>query len=160
MLIKFSTSIDTKDEQFMKMALKQARKAYENLEIPVGALIVTNEGVVLAKAYNQTEKKNSQANHAEMLAINKAGKRLKDWRLEGCTLYVTLEPCLMCMGLIYLSRIERVVCGARSPLFGCTIDFDKRTIPDLYSKHIKNITYGVLQDEAAILIKNFFKDKR
>ena len=114
---------------------------------------------LLAKAYNQTEKKYSQAHHAEVLAIEKAGRKLEDWRLDSCTMYVTLEPCLMCMGLICLSRIERLVFGTKSPLFGC-IDFGNNFMPDLYNKHIKNITSGVLKDEAAILLKNFFKSKR
>ena len=149
-----------RDEIFMKLALEQAKKANNNLEIPVGAVIVLPNGDIASKAYNQTEKRYSQASHAEVIAIEKAGKRLQDWRLDGCTLYVTLEPCLMCVGLVCLSRIERLVFGAKSPLFGCAIDIDNQVFPNLYNKHIKNITPGVLEEEAAILLKNFFKSKR
>ena len=150
----------SKDEIFMQLALEQAKRASSNLEIPVGAVIVSPVGKIIAKAYNQTEKKYSQANHAEVIAIEKAGIKLQDWRLDGCTLYVTLEPCLMCIGLVCLSRIERLVFGAKSPLFGCGIDADNQILPNLYNKHIKNITHGILKDEAAILLKNFFKSKR
>lgn len=147
------------DEIFMKMALDQAKRAYANFEIPVGAIIVDSEGKVLSRAYNQTEKRYGQANHAEVLAIAKAGKKVKDWRLEGCTLYVTLEPCFMCMGLIGLSRIERLVFGASSPLFGFGVSFDQM-LPKLYRKHIKSISCGIFKDEAAILLKKFFIQKR
>lgn len=147
-----------KDEIFMKLALEQAKKANNRLEIPVGAIIVSKDGNIISKAYNQTEKKYSQVNHAEVLAIGKAGKKLKNWRLDGCTLYVTLEPCLMCMGLVYLSRIERLVFGAKSPIYGVVID--NQDFPGLYNKHIKNITHGVLQNEATALLKNFFKNQR
>ncbi len=153
-----SSILSQKDQVFMRIALEQADKAYENLEIPVGAIIVSGNGTVLSKAYNKTESQFSQACHAEILAINKAGKKKKDWRLNDCTMYVTLEPCLMCMGLICISRIARLVCAVKSPLFGFCID--NQTLPNLYKKHIKNITYGVLEEEASTLLKGFFKNKR
>lgn len=144
----------------MRLALNQAKKAYLLDEVPVGAVLVSREGKILSRAYNQTEQKGSPVKHAEVIVIEKAAEKMQDWRLEGCVLYVTLEPCMMCIGLIGLSRIERLIYGTESLLFGFVNGIMSTHVPDIYQTHLKEITRGVLKDEAAILLKNFFKDKR
>lgn len=142
----------------MDYALELAQEAFEHNEIPIGAVVVSSEGMVLGTGYNQTEKYNSQSRHAEVAALEEASTKQRDWRLEGATLYVTLEPCLMCMGLICLSRIERLVYAASSPLFGYTNS--KESLPPLYTKHIKGISSGVKGEEAQALLEHFFRQKR
>ncbi len=146
------------DILFMYKALKLAYKAQELDEVPIGALVVNQQGLIIGRGFNKTETSCSQIYHAEARAIAQAGKKQGDWRLDYCTLYVTLEPCMMCFALCGLSRIERVVYGAESPLFGYHLD--KQALPDLYKKHIKGITGGILADEAQLLLKQFFKQKR
>lgn len=146
------------DAAFMKLALDQAQRALKIDEIPIGAIIVGPEGKILGRGYNRVEKNLSQSRHAEVIAVERAGKKLQNWRLEKCTVYVTLEPCLMCMSLLGLSRVERLVYGAKSHLFG--FDLDKEVMPSLYKKHIKGITGGVMEDEAVLLLKTFFKKQR
>lgn len=143
---------------FMSLALKQAQKALHNQEIPVGAIVVDGNGMVLSRAMNSVEKSHTQQAHAESLAITKAGKKISDWRLEGCWVYVTLEPCAMCMQLMLLSRVSGVVFGALSPLFGYHLD--NSLAIQLYKKRTLTIIQGVSQEEAKILLKQFFKDKR
>ncbi len=145
------------DEMFMQHALTLARKAFAADEVPIGAVVVSPEGDIIGKGYNQTEHCYSQSRHAEVIAIEQAGKSLHDWRLVGSTLYVTIEPCIMCMGLIGLSRISRVVYGAASPLFGLTLD--KEMLPSVY-KHIQGITSGIGEAEVQDIMKQFFKQKR
>lgn len=145
------------DAFFMKEALQQALAAYHLREVPIGAVVVSSEGQVLGRGYNATENEHCQSRHAEIRAIEQAGSALADWRLTGATLYVTIEPCIMCMGLIGLSRVSRVVYGARSPLFGSTLD--KEMLPSVY-KHIQGITSGVLAQEAQQLMEKFFKEQR
>lgn len=111
-----------KDLFFMSQALLQAQKALDKDEVPVGAVVVNADGVIIARGMNCTEAHHTQHAHAESLAIAKAGKKMRDWRLEGCWIYVTLEPCAMCMHLILLSRLAGVVFGASSPLFGFHLD--------------------------------------
>lgn len=146
------------DRYYMLQALELAKKAYAKGEIPIGAVVVTQEGAIIGKGYNLTEHSRSQSSHAEVRAIEQAGRKLGDWRLDGCTLYVTLQPCLMCLGLICLSRITRLVYGAESPLFGYHLD--KESLPCLYKKHMKGITSGVLEEESKKLLEQFFKMKR
>lgn len=146
------------DERFMQEALLLAGQAMEAGEVPVGALIVSPQGEILGRGYNGVEASKSQVEHAEVRAIQMACQKQNDWRLDGCTLYVTLEPCMMCISLVALSRIERVVFGAESPLFG--FHLDKEGVLTLYTKRIKNITAGVLADEAAQLLRQFFQKKR
>lgn len=146
------------DQPFMKKALAQAVLAAQADEVPIGAVVVSPEGNILGLGYNQTEKAHSQSRHAEVLAIEMAGQALADWRLVGCTLYVTVQPCLMCLGLIGLSRINRIVYGTVSPLFG--YDLVKEDLPEVYQKHLKGITSGVLEGEAQEIIEEFFKKRR
>jgi tRNA(adenine34) deaminase len=145
------------DEIFMKQALEMALCAYKENEVPIGAVVISKEGEVIGKGYNRTEQEYSQSRHAEVGALEQAGRVLKDWRLTGCTLYVTIEPCMMCLGLIGLSRVSRVVYGAQSPLFGLTLD--KEMLPNVY-KHIKGITAGICEEEAQGLMERFFKEQR
>ncbi len=110
------------DDFFMANALIQANKAFDCDEVPIGAIIVDKAGNIIARAYNQVEKKESQLMHAELQVLAKATKKMKRWRLNDLTIYVTLQPCVMCMGALILSRIGRIVYAANSPLFGCNLD--------------------------------------
>lgn len=142
----------------MQEALAQAKLAYEIDEVPIGAIVVNSEGDIIARAYNVVERDCTQRSHAESLAIEYAAKGLGDWRLDGCWLYVTLEPCSMCMGLTKLSRLAGVVYGASSPLFGFSLDNEQDLW--LYKKGIISIVEGIGGDQAAQLLKNFFHKKR
>lgn len=142
----------------MEMALTLAKKAFSQQEIPIGAVVVSPEYKIIGFGFNKTERLHMQSRHAEMCAIERANRLLKDWRLEGCTLYVTLQPCMMCVGLMYLSRISRLVYGATSPLFG--YDLDNEQVPSLYKKHIKGVSTGVLAEESQQLLEQFFRKKR
>ncbi|MFA6065838.1 MAG: nucleoside deaminase [Candidatus Babeliaceae bacterium] len=146
------------DVIFMNQALACAREALQFGEVPIGALVVSPHGHIVGSGYNLVEKNCSQINHAEMRAIEQAGQQQGDWRLNGHTLYVTVEPCMMCISLCSLSRIERVVFGARSPVFGFSLD--KEGVLALYTRQIKNITEGVLAEPSAKLLKDFFKYSR
>lgn len=156
--MKESSFGQDKDQYFMHEALKQAHKAFETDEVPIGAVIVNNNGTIIARAYNQVEKKHTQTAHAEMLAIAKAGNKISDWRLERCWLYVTLEPCAMCMVLIRLSRMKGVVFGAQSPLFGYHLD--KMISLPVYKKDVFVIIQGVRATQTTMLLKKFFQQKR
>lgn len=145
-------------EKYMKMAIKEAIKAEKMDEVPIGAIIVKDD-IVIAKAHNLREKKQLSSAHAEMIAIDKACKKLGTWRLEGCTLYVTLEPCAMCSGATILSRIDKVVFGARDLKGGCI-----ESCMSLYDQkgfnHYPTYLSGILEDECAKLLSDFFKKKR
>lgn len=147
-----------KDIFFMQEALAQAKLAAEIDEVPIGAVVVNSEGDIIARAYNMVERDCTQRSHAESLAIEHAAKSLGDWRLDGCWLYVTLEPCSMCMGLIKLSRLAGVVYGASSPLFGFSLDNEQDLW--LYKKGIISIVEGIGGDQAVQLLKSFFHKKR
>jgi tRNA(adenine34) deaminase len=146
------------DEEYMYEALVSAQLAAAAGEVPIGAIVIDERGMIIGHGYNQVEGLYCQAEHAEVQAIRQASQHKKNWRLTGCTLYVTLEPCVMCMALASLSRIDRVVYGADSPLFGYRLD--KEGSLTLYLKHIKGITSGVLADESAKLLRKFFSEKR
>jgi len=146
------------DEQYMRQALEDARAAGERGEVPIGAVIVVSDGQIVGRGGNRVEQFSSQVRHAEICALEAAGRFLGDWRLAGATLYVTLEPCMMCVSATALSRVERIVYGAPSPLFGYTLD--KEGVLQVYTKHIKNITSGVCADEAAELLREFFRRER
>ena len=141
-------------EKYMKIALKEAIKAYKKNEVPIGAVIVKN-GKVIAKAHNKKENKNIATCHAEILAINKACKKLKNWRLLDCTLYVTVEPCLMCCGAIIQSRIDNVIYGTENKNYGAITS----TCESL-SKYNVKIIKNVCHDECENIMKMFFKNKR
>jgi tRNA(adenine34) deaminase len=149
---------DCNHECFMRVALKQANKAYGLDEVPIGAIIVDPNGKIIGRGYNLTETKKTQLAHAELNAIKQATKKIGDWRLDGCTIYITLEPCCMCFYAIALSRCATIVYGASSPLFGFALD---STGGDrIYKKHIEKIVSGVCREESANLLKSFFKGQR
>ncbi len=144
-------------ESYMKLALTQAQKAKTKDEVPVGAVIV-HRGKVIAKAYNQRESKKDPLGHAEIYAISKAAKKLGGWRLHGCTLVVTLEPCPMCAGAIINARIDKVVFGALDPKAGAFGSLYNLAEGKLNHKPI--IVGGVLEKECAEQISSYFKEKR
>ena len=148
----------TADEKFMRLALREAKRAAKEDEVPVGAVIV-KDGEVIARAHNKKEKNGCAVDHAEILAIKKATKKLGNWWLEGCTLYVTLEPCAMCAGAIVNSRLAKVVYGAKDPRFGflgslATLD------EDFPLNHTFQKESGVLSEECGAVLTAFFAAKR
>lgn len=144
--------------EYMKLALEMAKKAEKKDEVPIGAVIVLN-GKVIAKAFNKKERKNLATAHAEILAINKASRRLKSWRLDDAELYVTLEPCPMCAGAIVNARIKKVYFGAYEPKSGSAISkFSILTESGL--NHVTEFEGGVMQEECSAILKNYFKKKR
>lgn len=147
-----------RDMFYMQRALQLAREALADTEVPVGALVVDPYGQVLGEGRNRVEAYNSQSEHAEVIAIRAAGEQLKNWRLQGCTLYVTLEPCMMCISLAALSRIERVVYGAHSPRYGFSLD--REGVLRLYTRQIKSLVSGVGEPEAALLLESSFIQAR
>lgn len=142
------------DIYYMKIALKEAKKALKNDDIPVGAVIV-KDNKIISKAYNQKEKKNSAIRHAEIIAIEKANKKLKTWHLDNCVLYTTLEPCLMCTGAIMQARIKKIVFATSNEKFGGV--WGKYKILKKEKYDIKN---DILKNESIKLLQNFFKNKR
>ena len=152
------TEIQNTDETYMREALKQAKKALALGEVPIGCVIV-HEGKIIARGYNRRNTDQSTLSHAEITAIRKAGKVLKDWRLEGCTLYVTLEPCQMCAGAIVQARIPRVVIGSRNPKAGCAGSIlDLLHVPAF--NHQVELEEGVLQEECSEMLTSFFRELR
>lgn len=137
----------------MKQALAEARKANDRDEVPVGAIVVAN-GLIIARAHNLTETLNDVTAHAEMQAITAAANSIGNKYLEGCTLYVTLEPCIMCAGAIFWSQIDRLVYGANDPKRGYTQCKESILHPKT------TVTKGILGNEAEVLLKDFFKKKR
>ncbi|WP_427366543.1 tRNA adenosine(34) deaminase TadA [Candidatus Caldatribacterium saccharofermentans] len=148
----------TQDERFMRLALKEAERAFLEDEVPVGACIV-REGVVVALGHNRRERTDDVTAHAEIEAIRKAQRVLGDWRLEGCTLYVTLEPCLMCAGAIIQARIARLVFGARDPKGGVAGSVLNVFVPGLFP-HSVSVTGGVCAEECGALLRRYFQGKR
>ncbi len=146
------------DEDFMRLALREAIAAFDQDEVPVGAVIV-HQGRVVGRGHNLREKLADPTAHAEMLAITAAADALKDWRLEDCTLYVTLEPCAMCAGAIVNSRVTRVVFGALDPKAGaCGSLFN--LVQDARLNHRVELVQGVLAGDSSDLLKEFFRSKR
>ncbi|KKR96726.1 MAG: hypothetical protein UU47_C0009G0021 [candidate division TM6 bacterium GW2011_GWE2_41_16] len=146
------------DEWYMTKALNLAQKAALLGEVPVGAVVVDKNGLVIGRGYNMVECRKSQQEHAEMRALRQAYRKMQDWRLDGACVYVTLEPCKMCLYAIALSRCSAIVYGAQSPLFGASYDPEKE-VP-MYIKHLKSVKGGVLEKKSADLLKFFFKQKR
>lgn len=142
--------MDKQDEYYMSLAFMEAKKAYELDEVPIGCVIVKNNKII-TKSYNQKTLKNIATYHAEVLAINQACKKLSTWYLDECTLYTTVEPCLMCTGAIIQSRISRVVYGTNNESFG-------------YLSKLKDnkilIKGNVLENECSSIMSDFFKNKR
>lgn len=142
----------------MRQALLEAQKAYDKDEVPVGAVVVMN-GQIIGVGHNCRESDNDPTMHAEIVAIRAASQHLKSWRLTGCELFVTLEPCPMCAGAIIQSRIERVIFGAFDPKAGCAGTL-YNLLSDTRFNHRAEIVAGVLEEECAELLRRFFKDKR
>lgn len=145
-------------EKFMFLALEQAKKAQKKDEVPIGAVIVYN-GKVISRAFNLMEKKQMATAHAEILAINKACKKLKSWRLLDCELYVTLEPCPMCAGAIANARIKKVYFGAYEPKSG-SAESKYKILSDSGLNHSVEYQGGLLEDECAKILKDYFRKKR
>lgn len=149
---------DDRNIFYMQQALNLAQKAFLRGEVPIGAIVVDSQGMIVGRGYNQVEQKKSQSAHAEMIALAKAGKKRKDWRLNDCWVYVTLEPCSMCMNCIALSRCKGVVFGAKSPLFGYQLD--KEGAFQLYKENVVETVAGLCAEDSVQLLKRFFKDRR
>ena len=145
-------------EIYMKKALKEAKKAYDKLEIPVGAIIV-KDGKIIARAHNQKETKFDTTKHAEILAIQKASKKLKSCRLIDCEMYVTLEPCTMCAGAIINSRIKKIYIGASDEKTGA-VGSVLNLFDDYKFNHKPEYEKGILEQECSEILKRFFKDLR
>jgi tRNA(adenine34) deaminase len=146
------------DEKYMKEAIRQAKKAYAIKEVPIGCVIVFEDKIV-GRGYNRrTTDKNTLA-HAELIAIRKASKKLGDWRLEGCTMYVTLEPCQMCSGAIVQSRMSRVVVGCMNPKAGCAGSILNLLQMEEFN-HQVDLETGVLAEDCSQMMKTFFKELR
>lgn len=146
------------DEKWMKSALQQAKKAYAYDEVPIGCVIVKDDHII-SRGYNKREMSNQSIAHAEILAIQKACKKLNSWRLEGCTLYVTLEPCPMCAGAIVQSRIDRVVFGAYDHKGGCVGTCTNLFEIEAFNHHPEYVG-GILESECSDILKDFFRQKR
>lgn len=146
------------EEKYMKEALREAKKAYDKLEVPVGAVIV-KDGKIIAKAHNLKETKTDTTKHAEILAIQKASKKLNSWRLLDCEMYVTLEPCSMCAGAIINSRIKKIYIGAMDEKTGAA-----GSVLNLFEDYIFNhkveIKKDILKEECENILKKFFKELR
>jgi len=143
----------------MKEALKEARKAKEIAEVPIGALVVSKEGEIIARAHNLKESKSDPTGHAEILAIKEAAEKTHSWRLTGATLYVTLEPCMMCTGALVQSRIKEVVFGAYDPKGGCVETLTKGLDLDGLNHKVSH-TGGVLEKECGQVLSDFFRERR
>ena len=145
-------------ERFMRQAITQAKKAEKLMEVPIGCVIVY-EGKVIARGYNRRNTDKNTLSHAELNAIRKASKKLGDWRLEGCTLYVTLEPCQMCAGAIVQARIPEVVMGCMNPKAGCAGSILNILEMPQFNHQVK-VTRGILETECSQMLKTFFEELR
>lgn len=149
---------NTIHEKFMMMAYREALKAYRKLETPVGAVIVS-DGKIIARGHNLREQKQDPTQHAEIIAIKKAAKKLGSWRLTDCDLYVTLEPCPMCAGLLIQSRIRNLYYGAKDPKAGAV-----GSVLDILAiekfNHRVNVYSGIMEKECSLILKEFFKELR
>ena len=145
-------------EKFMMQALKEAQKAYEKLEVPVGAIIV-KDGKIIARAHNIKEEKKDTTKHAEILAIQKASKKLDSWRLNECEMYVTLEPCSMCAGAMIQARLKKVYIGALDQKTGACGSV-LNLLEDYKFNHQVEVEKDVLREECENILKSFFKELR
>ena len=146
------------DTTFMRAAIKQAQKAYEKSEVPIGCVIV-HDGKIIARGYNRRNTDKSTLAHAEITAIRKAAKKLGDWRLEDCTLYVTLEPCPMCAGAIVQARITECVIGCMNPKAGCAGSVTNLLEMDGFN-HKVTVRRGIMEEECSSMLKTFFRELR
>ena len=145
-------------EYYMKMALKEAKKAYKLGEVPIGCVIVYQDKII-GRGYNRRNTDKNTLAHAEITAIKKASKIIGDWRLEECTLYVTLEPCQMCAGAIVQARIDRVVMGSRNAKAGCAGSVINLLQMSEFNHQVE-LTEGILQEECSALMSGFFRELR
>ena len=148
----------TEQEKYMKAAMTQAKKAYALGEVPIGCVIV-HEGKIIGRGYNRRKTDKKTLAHAEITAINKASRKIGDWRLEDCTLYVTLEPCQMCSGAIVQARIPEVVIGCMNPKAGCAGSILNILENDSFNHQVK-VTRGVLEQQCSDMLTQFFKELR
>lgn len=146
------------DEKFMQLAIEQAKKAEAMNEVPIGAVIVYNDEVI-ATGYNKRETSQRTASHAELIAIKRANDVIGSWRLENCTLFVTLEPCPMCAGALVQSRIKRVVYGANDPKAGCAGTLMNLLTEERFNHQVE-VTANVLEEQCSHLLTSFFKKLR
>ena len=146
------------DEKYMKEAIRQARKAYAIGEVPIGCVIVYKDKII-GRGYNRRMADKNTLSHAELIAIRKASRKMGDWRLEECTMYVTLEPCQMCSGAIVQSRMSRVVVGCMNPKAGCAGSI-LNLLQTTEFNHQAELTTGVLEEECSQMMKDFFKELR
>ena len=146
------------DEKYMKEAIRQAKKAYALGEVPIGCVIVY-DGNIIGRGYNRRTIEHNVLSHAEIIAIRKACKKMGDWRLEGCTMYVTLEPCQMCAGAIVQSRMKKVFIGCMNPKAGCAGSVLNLLQMEEFNHQVE-IETGVLGDECSQMMKHFFQELR
>jgi tRNA(adenine34) deaminase len=144
-----------KKEKFMKEAIKQAKKAYDKEEIPVGAVIV-KDGKIIARGYNKKEEKKDTTQHAEIIAIQKASRKIGAWRLQDCEMYVTLEPCVMCTGALIQARLKRVYIGTMDPKTGACGSV-LNLLEDYKFNHKVEVETNIMQKECEKILKDFFK---
>lgn len=148
----------TEEERYMREAIRQARKAWKLQEVPIGCVIV-KDGRIIARGYNRRNTDKNTLAHAELQAIRKASRAVGDWRLEDCTMYITLEPCQMCAGAIVQARIPRVVIGSRNPKAGCAGSIlNLLQVPEF--NHQVELTEGVLEEECSAMLTDFFRELR
>ena len=145
-------------EKYMNAAIKQAKKAYDLGEVPIGCVIV-HEGKIIGRGYNRRNTDKNTLAHAEITAINKASKKIGDWRLEECTLYVTLEPCQMCAGAIVQARITEVVMGCMNPKAGCGGSILNILEMPQFNHQVK-VVRGILEETCSQMLKDFFTELR
>lgn len=148
----------TQDEKYMKAAIREAKKAYKLDEVPIGCVIVQNDKII-ARGYNRRNTDKNTLAHAELSAIKKASKRTGDWRLEDCTMYVTLEPCQMCAGAIVQSRLGKVVIGSMNPKAGCAGSVINLLQMKQFNHQVEMLT-GVLDEECSTMLSAFFRELR
>ena len=148
----------SEDEKYMREAVRQAKKAYAHGEVPIGCVIVHDKKII-GRGYNRRNTDKSTLSHAELIAIRKAGKVIGDWRLEECTLYVTLEPCQMCAGAIVQARIPRVVMACMNPKAGCAGSILNILDMPQFNHQVESVR-GVMEDECAQMLRDFFKELR
>lgn len=148
----------TEEEKYMKEAIRQAHKAWKLQEVPIGCVIV-KDGKIIARGYNRRNTDKNTLAHAELLAIRKASRAVGDWRLEECTMYITLEPCQMCAGAIVQARIPKVVIGSRNPKAGCAGSvLNLLQVPQF--NHQVELQEGILEEECSAMLTEFFRELR